>query len=67
MYGGYKMKNNFIVYFKKDRYNQNITYARCQNPFIGSKCFVTIEQAKTFAATQKNARIYKLNTGALIK
>ncbi len=61
------MKNNFIVYFKKDRYNQNITYARCQNRYVGSKCFSTMDQAKIFAATQKNARIYNLNTGALIK
>ncbi len=61
------MKNNFIVYFKKDRYNQNITYFRCQDRYVGSKCFVTLDQAQTFAATQKNARIYNLNTGALIK
>ena len=61
------MKNNFIVYFKRDNYNQHITYARCQNRYVGSKCFATMEEAKTFAATQKNARIYKLSTGALIK
>lgn len=61
------MKNNFIVYFNREHYNQHITYARCQNRYVGSKSFATMEEAKTFAATQKNARIYNLNTGALIK
>lgn len=52
---------NYTVFYKKDNYSQRKTYFANQNRYAGSKSFVTLDEAKVFAATVKNADIRYFN------
>lgn len=52
-----KNKYNFIVWYRADNYNQHITYYQNANRYARHKNFETLEDARAFAKTVKEARI----------
>ena len=50
----------YIVYYKRDSYNPQHTYPQNFNRFVGSKCFTTVEEARSFAETVAEPHIYSL-------
>ena len=51
---------NYTVFFKKANYNPYKTYYRNENRYAGSKSFETEAEAREFAATVENGRVYYL-------
>ena len=48
----------YRVFYKRDNYNPYKTYSRNANRYAACKTVDTLEEAKEFAATVKNAEIY---------
>ena len=56
----------YRVFYKRDNYNPHKTYARNANRYAACKTVDTLEEAKEFAATVKNAEIYT-TTGVRVR
>jgi hypothetical protein len=56
----------YRVHYKKDNYNPYKTYARNANRYAACKVVDTLEEAREFAATVKNAEIYT-TTGVKVR
>ena len=48
----------YTVFYKRDSYNPYRTYFQNANRFVGSKSFANIEEAKEFANTVSEPRVY---------
>lgn len=48
----------YRVHYRRENYNLYRTYARNANRYAACKIVDTLEEAKEFAATVKNAEIY---------
>ncbi len=51
---------NYTVFYKKDHYNPYRTYPQNANRYAGSRSFKTEAEAREFATTVNQAKIYYL-------
>lgn len=52
--------HNYSVTYKRDHYNPYKSYPQNANRYVGTKLFATETEAREFAATVKEPKIYYL-------